>query len=500
MRYQSYLKDRYQAIAAYSGAIFVVIGALFLVPLSVIPFYPEEAQYAGGFLLTSALLMVPGLILWRRFRVDSSLSLTVQEGMVIVVLVWSIVALVGALPFMLILGLNFTQGVFESTSGWTTTGLSVVDVTTAPRIVLFYRSFIQLAGGAGFAIIALSAVTGPVGAGLSLAEGRGDLLAPHVRESTKIVLRIYIAYMIFGIVALYLAGMGWFDAINHAFTALATGGFSTRPESIGYWNDPIIEGVVILLMLLGALNFLTAYTLFRGKFTAVVKNGELRLQTVVLLSCILFLLVLTTTQIYPEFTKALRTAIFEAASALSGTGFSTVSYSLWNEFSWLILIGLMTVGGGSGSTAGGLKQFRVYLLYKATFWEYRKAFMPQHSVNEPAFWQGEQRSFLSDELVRRVALYVFLYLLALFIGTAMVAAHGYALSESLFEFASSLGTVGLSVGVTQPDAPASLMWVQIVGMFLGRLEFFAVIIGLSKLILDARTMVILKSSQERTRI
>jgi trk system potassium uptake protein TrkH len=137
---------------------------------------------------------------------------------------------------MAIGGLNFTQAVFESTSGWTTTGLSVVDVSVAPRLVLLYRSLMQLAGGAGLAVIMLSALAGPAGTGLSAAEGRADQLVPNVRRSAKLVVTIYSGYVIFGGVALNLAGMGWFDALNHAFAAISTGGFSTRAESIGSWG------------------------------------------------------------------------------------------------------------------------------------------------------------------------------------------------------------------------------------------------------------------------
>lgn len=496
MRYRRYLRSRYAGLLGYTGLLLMTIGGLFLVPLGMLLFYPEEAPYAGDFIIVAVPLILVGGLAWRRLTpADGSFSPTLQEGMVIVFIVWLVAVLLGALPLMLALRLDFTQAVFESTSGWTTTGLSVVDVEAAPRIVLFYRSLIQMAGGAGFVIIAIAALTGPAGAGLSAAEGRSDQLAPHVRRSAGIVMRMYLGYIVLGILALRVAGMDWFDSVNHAFTALATGGFSTRAASIGHYDSVAVEAVIVVLMLLGGLNFLTAYTLFKGQFRAFRLNGEIRLEVLLLLVAIPLLLLITTASLYPEVDKAVRSAIFEAVSALTGTGFGTVDHATWDAFGWIMLVVLMTIGGGSGSTAGGLKLGRVYIMFKAIRWEFHRAFLPTHAVNEPSYWQGEDRGFITDQLVRRVAIYGFVYIAFLFLGTAIIAAHGYTLGESLFEYASTLGTVGLSVGVTAPDAPHSMLWAQSVGMFLGRLEFLAVFIGGAKLIADLREMTRRKTQQ-----
>lgn len=490
LRYRNFLRLRYRALLGYAGTILLIIGVLLLAPLLVIPFYPEEIEYAWAFIVPALSLAIGGFLLRRTLIPKTPISLSVQEGMVIVVLVWIVAMFFGALPFMLAHDMNLTLAVFESTSGWTTTGLSVVDVTEAPRIILFHRSFIQLAGGAGFAIIALAAISGPSGSGLSVAEGRGDQLAPHVRQSATLVLRLYIGYIIFGIIALYLVGMTPFDAVNHAFTAVATGGFSTRAESIGHWDSAGVEFVIILLMIFGGMNFLTAYTLFTRKFQPFMRNGEVRLVAFLIPTTCIMLYAVTTNGTYVDTAKDIRVTIFESISALTGTGFSTVSYlnPRWQDFGWLVLIVLMTVGGGSGSTAGGLKQARVYMLYKALKWEFRKAFLPRHTVNEAIIWEGEQPGFLRDNQVRRVALFIFLYLTFYILGSGMVAAHGFTMGESLFEFASALGTVGLSVGVTAPDEPATLLWTKIIGMFLGRLEFLTVLIGLTKVAIDLREM------------
>jgi len=487
-RYRMYLRQRYRVMWGYTGLMCLVSGLLILSPLLLLPFFPGERALAGGFVWPGLLLSAGGLVLWRTLTPPHTVSLTWQEGSVIVVLSWVLSTLVGAIPFIFAIDLNFTQAIFEATSGWTTTGLSVVDVAHAPQLILFYRSVLQLAGGAGFAIIMLSALSGPAGAGLSAAEGRSDLLLPHVRQSAQLVLSMYTGYVAVGTAALWLAGMNWFDALNHAFAALSTGGFSTHPESIGYWDSPLLEGVVIVLMILGSLNFVTGYALFRGKFRATARNGEVKQQTFLTLFFTAVLLFGVTMQLYPDLQKEARVAIFETVTNLTTTGFATVDYRPWNGLGWLSLILLMLIGGGSGSTAGGIKQYRIYALYRGLVWEVRRMFLPPNTLTEPDVWQGENRQFLSSQNLSQVSLYIFLHITFFFFGSGILAAHGYTLKESLFEFASALSTVGTSVGVTAPDAAPGVLWTEIVGMFLGRLEFYTVVVGALKLASDGRAM------------
>lgn len=493
MRQPQFLRQRYKAILSYTGLISLVSGLLILSPLTLLLVFPRELNLTWAFLGPGLTLVILGWLQWIVFKPKAAAALTLQEGAVIVILAWLLADVFGALPFMLVSGLNFTQAIFEATSGWTTTGLSVLDVEQAPVLLLFYRSVIQLAGGAGLAIITLSTLAGPVGPGLTSAEGRAEQLLPQVRRSVKLVLAIYTGYVVAGWLALYLAGMSWFDALNHAFAALSTGGFSTRTASIGYWDSPIIEAVTIVLMLLGMLNFLTAYTLFQRKFKAVLNNGEMHLSAVLIPVSTAVLLLGVTVGFYPALTKAVRVAIFETVAALSTTGFATVDYGDWPRLGWLVLIMLMLIGGGTGSTSGGIKQYRIYALYRGLVWEVRRMLLPSRAVIRPDIWQGERRQFLTDSHLRQIGLFVFLYLVVFWIGTGIIAAHGYSLSESLFEFSSTLSTVGLSVGVTSANAPAGVLWVEIAGMLLGRLEFFTIFIGLSKTLSDLPLLLSWKS-------
>ncbi len=485
MRAPATLKSQYRAILAALGQILILGGALVVTPLLGLMVWPHEAEHAPAFLFPAAALAVGGTAIWRLARAREHVVLRVQEGGVIVLLSWVLICLVSAVPFMTSMGLTFTQAIFESVSGWTTTGLSVVDVTRAPHVVLLWRSIMQLAGGAGLAIIMLSAIAGPVGPGLSHAEGRTEQLAPHVRQSARLVLFICTGYAVVGTLAFRLAGMTFFDAVNHAFTAVSTGGFSTQPKSIGHWDSPAIEAVTIPLMALGNLNFLTAYLLLHGRVRAVTRNGEVRVMAVLIpLSAVLLFLFVSRT-LFPAFGAGARIAVFQSVTALTTTGFSTTSYAGWGSLGFLVLVALMLIGGGTCSTAGGIKQYRVYLLFKALSWELKRPFLPRSAVRENYIWQGERKDYIQDARVRQVATFVFLYLAAYLIGVAVLAAYGFSLRDSLFEFASALGTVGLSIGITSADAPRLVLWTEIVGMFLGRLEFFVVFVAAAKLALDA---------------
>lgn len=487
MHYHNWLGQRYRLILGYTGSIWIVIGLLILSPLLALPFIWAEHPQSPAFAIPGlALIILGALLLWQLPRRQAS-TLTLAEGSVIVVFTWLTAVFVGALPLMSLAHLNFSQAIFEATSGWTTTGLSVIDVESASRLVLLYRSIMQLAGGAGLAIIMLTALTGPVGMGLSTAEGRGDQLAPHVRQSAAIVLELYSGYVVAGILALRLAGMNWFDAINHAFAALSTGGFSTHADSIGYFDSPAIEAVTIVLMLLGTINFLTSYAAVKGRWRVLLRNSEMHVLTFLLALSIPTLLFGVTWGLTPTVGKALRVALFEAVSALSTTGFTTVSYLPWPSLGWLVIIGLMLIGGGSGSTAGGIKQSRIYVLTKAMLAEIRRPLLPRNTILEVSLWQGEEKRFLSSQHIRTEALFVFLYLTLFSLGAGVLTAYGFSLRDSLFEYASAISTIGLSVGVTSPHAPAGVLWTLSAGMFLGRLEFFAIFTGLAKLWVDGRS-------------
>lgn len=486
MREKEYLKLRYSAIISSTGYIFFLAGFLIISPLLLLFAYPDEADVAWSFIIPAVSISLLGFILWRLFRPSRPVILSVQEGGIIVFISWSVVILFSALPFIMAQGVDFSRAVFEAVSGWTTTGLSILDVSKTGKLILFWRSAMQLAGGAGLAVIMMSSIMGPVGIGVSSAEGRGDQLEPHVRRSARLVLMIYGAYAIVGILAYHVAGMTVFDSINHSFAAISTGGFSTRVENIGYWNSTAVEAVSIPLMILGNLSFVTAWYLWRGKLKDVVRNGEIRIMAFLLPLSIALVFIFTSRALYPNLSKSVRVAVFETVSALTTTGFSTVSYSNWNAIGIFILIVLMLIGGGTCSTAGGIKQFRIYFLWKQTIWEIKRLLMPASAVLVKPIWEGDRKVFVDDSRARQISVFIFIYLSAYFIGTAILCCCGYSIQNSMFEFASAIGTVGISIGVTLPTMPDAALWAETIAMFLGRLEFIVIFVSIFKIAADSR--------------
>ncbi|MBN2181669.1 MAG: TrkH family potassium uptake protein, partial [Sedimentisphaerales bacterium] len=212
------LTQAYSNIFHYTGMILILAGVLMLSPLLCLFFYPQEASQLWDFLIPASITISIGIFLWLLFRIKNGQSLDIRQSAVIVVLSWITVCLFSAWPFMTIQKLNFTQAIFESVSGWTTTGLSVINVEQSSHLILLWRSITQWAGGAGLAIIMLATIVGPTGPALGIAEGRSQQLVPQVRQSAKIVMIIYTGYTVLGITAYYFAGMDIFDAVNHTFT------------------------------------------------------------------------------------------------------------------------------------------------------------------------------------------------------------------------------------------------------------------------------------------
>lgn len=487
MRYIEILKERYQLLIKYIGILIMATAFFLLLPLLSLPFYPEEIKYSYAFFVPAIIIFVIGFIAWKYTKHNrEEVSLSLKEGGIIVLVSWIVAVVSSAIPFMLINMLNFTQAIFESMSGWTTTGLSVIDVTKAPKLILLWRSIMQFFGGAGLVVVMLSSVLHPYGFGLYNAEGRSDQLLPHVKKSTKAIMIIYSGYTLGGIILYLIAGMTFFDAFNHSLAALSTGGFSTKANSIGYYNNFSIEIITWILMLIGTTNFATHFALLKGKFKVFFKNGEIRLLMLLNMAFVPILMYFSINQLYESIPKILRRSIFETITAISTTGFSLDTFTTWNLFGTFIIIILMLIGGGTGSTAGGIKLYRIYLIFKSIYWEIKGYFLPENTVRKNYIWRGEKRIAVKSDFVMEAANYVVLYMFTYFLGVLIFLSQGYNLSDSMFEFASALGTVGLSVGITSPDAPSIILWTETFGMFLGRLEFFVIFFAIIKIFKDMK--------------
>ena len=486
MKYKNLLISRYFLISKYIGVIIMFAGGAILSPLLFLMAYPEEAALAPHFLLAAGLSILIGFVLYIYGNKHQSedVELSLNEGSIIVIFSWLGAILFSAIPFITILDMSWTHAIFEVVSGWTTTGLSLVDVTTAPKLILIWRSIMQFFGGAGLAVIALSSLLPVHGMGLYMAEARSDKLLPHVKRSTMMIMKIYTLYTAAGVFLYYFSGMPLFDSINHSMAAISTGGFSTQPDSIGHYNSLSIEVVTIVLMFLGTINFATHYTLLKGKIKIFFKNAEIRLMITLFTLLTPILMFFSLNALYPKLSENFRITFFQIITALSTTGFSTIAFAGWPLFANFIIIIIMLVGGGTGSTAGGIKQYRIYLIFKSIYWEIKEQFLPRRSVSSNYLWRGENKFYVKDQHIKDVANYIILYLFTFFAGVAVHTAYGYSLLDSMFEFGSALGTVGLSIGLISPEAPTGIIWTQTIGMFLGRLEFFIILYAGIKLVKD----------------
>jgi len=237
-------------------------------------------------------------------------------------------------------------------------------------------------------------------------------------------------------------------------------------------------------MLIGNLNFITAFLLFKRKFRFVIKNGELHVLTVIFFTAFLAILFGVVLPLSMPISQSIRISLFETITAITTTGYSTIDYQNWNDFGFLITIILMLIGGGAFSTAGGIKQYRIYILLKSIQWRLYRAFLPKTAVTDNSIWMSDTKKSITDTHKTQVYTFVFIYIAVYIIGVGILTSQGYTLRNSLFEFASALGTVGLSVGITQASAPPIILWSETIAMFLGRLEFIVVIVSIIKIFQD----------------
>ncbi len=465
---------KYSAITAYIGILIAGAGVLLLLPLCSLFFHPEPAGIPLSFALISIAAVFCGLVSWKIFRPEKPAALTNTDAAVIVAVSWIIAVFIGALPFYTTGTLSFIDSIFESMSGWTTTGLTMVNPDSTPAMLLLWRALMQFAGGAGFAVIMLSAIVGALGPGVYEAEARTDHLFPHVIYTARMIVKIYILYFIGGVLFYSLAGMELFDALCHALSGLSTGGFSTHSGSIGHYNSVRIEIVTIFLMLAGTVNFATHHRLLSSRGRKGWRDAELRLMAILILAGTLMIFANFPQGHSADVSMRLRQSVFQTVSGLTGTGYTTVSLRNLGELPLFILVLLMLVEGGTGSTSGGIKQYRVAIIMKSIWWWVRKQFYPSSALIRRNIWRRGELLEIEDKHIQAVAAFIGIYLITYTAGVLIFLAHGFSLVESVFEYASALGTVGLSVGITGPQMPLACKLAQILGMWLGRLEFIAI--------------------------
>jgi trk system potassium uptake protein TrkH len=463
------------------GKLIIIIGILIGIPLMVLPFYMEEVKYAASFLIPSLLSIIIGAflcIVLKRDDNETQWMKMMQYSQLTVLFAWIYGFIAGALPFVLSGQLTFVQALFEAVSGWTTTGLSVMNVEETPAIFLFHRSFMQFCGGLGFVMVMVMFIQGKQAMNLFSAEGHPDKLMPNLKKTARITILMFTALLALGTLVYVILGMPILDSMLHAMSSLSTGGFSTQIDSIGAYKSLGIEAWTIFLMIIGTTNFAVLLLIMKGKFKQVMKISEVRFMWLVIIVFTTLVSFSLFYELYRNLGESIRIAIFNVVSALSTTGYSTVTYANWPSFSIGILILLMLIGGGIGSTAGGLKLTRVYLMLRTAQVNFIKRMSPIRKVTSPFYFKAQGKASIDKDLVEDNMGFITFYMLLYIMGVLILSITAESsLVDAMFEFASALGTVGLSIGITTPDTNNASLIVMIVGMILGRLEIFIVFIG-----------------------
>ncbi|GAL68107.1 TrkH family potassium uptake protein [Jejuia pallidilutea] len=419
-----------------------------------------------------------------------------REGYIVVAFGWIIMALTGSLPYVVTGSIpNFTNAFFETMSGYTTTGASILnDIEAMPKGILFWRSLTHWIGGMGIIVLAIAILPllGIGGMQMFAAEAPGpsaDKLHPRITDTAKRLWLIYFGYTAAETLLLNVAGMSFFDAINHALCTVSTGGFSTKNASVAHWNgQPIIQYIIILFMFLAGTNFVLSYFAFKGKVQKVLHDEEFKLYfrfvaifTIIAAVLIYFRADVSVSSIdhpmvWGEGESAFRHALFQVLAIVTTTGFVTADYTLWTPFLVVFFFGLMFLGGSAGSTSGGVKVVRHLLLIKNGFLEFKRALHP--SAILPVRYNMKA---ISGDIVFNILGFFILYMLSFIIGALVFSMFELDFASAIGLSASSLGNVGPALGDFGPvnnyaALPPLAQWWASFLMLIGRLELFTVLV------------------------
>lgn len=418
-----------------------------------------------------------------------------KEGYIIVTLGWIVMSASGVLPYLLSGAIpDFTNAFFETISGYTTTGASILDdIEVLPKGILFWRSLTHWIGGMGIIVLAIAILPllGIGGMQLFSAEAPGpnaDKLHPRITDTAKRLWLIYVGYTAAETLFLSLAGMSFFDAINHSMATLSTGGFSTKNASLAYWNNqPLIQYIVIFFMFLAGSNFVLSYFAFKGKVQRILQDEEFKFYA----GFILLFVIMTAVVIYynanveiSEFhpmpfgaaESSFRHGLFQVIAVITTTGFVTADFTAWTSFLTVFFFGLMFIGGSAGSTAGGIKVMRHILIIKNGLLEFKRTLHPSAII--PVRFNGKT---VTEHIVYNVIAFFVLYMLLFIIGALVLSAMGLDFITAVGGAASSLGNVGPAFGDLNPVSnfnglPDLGKWWCGFLMLAGRLELFTVLI------------------------
>jgi trk system potassium uptake protein len=436
-------------------------------------------------LLSSLITLLCGGFMWF-FTKNAEKNIDKKEGYFIVTIGWVMFSVFGSLPFFLSGEIpSFTDAFFETMSGFTTTGASILnDIESLPHGLLFWRSLTQWLGGMGIIVLSVAVLPllGIGGMQLFVAEVPGikpDKLHPRIKETAKRLWIIYVAFTLTETVLLFLGGMSVFDAINHSFATMATGGYSTKQASIAAWDSDYIHWVITIFMFIAGVNFTLSYFALKLDFKKVYQNEEFRYYS----GIVLFFVVLFTIVLFFNsdvgLLQAFRDSAFQVVSIITTTGFATVDYLQWIPFLVFLMFVFMFFGGSSGSTGGGIKIIRILLLMKNSLLELKRLIHPNAVI--PVRYNHKA---ISPDIISNVLAFIVFYVLIFVFGSVVMSALGLDLDSAMGSVAASIGNIGPGIGSVGPAENFSHIhdigkWFLSFLMLLGRLEIFTVLIIIS---------------------
>ncbi|NCB07168.1 MAG: TrkH family potassium uptake protein [Bacteroidia bacterium] len=462
------------------GFLLFVEGVAMMLPLMVALFY--RGYDLNAFMISSAITIASGAFILA-FARQAAKDIGKREGFIIVSFVWILFSFFGSLPYIISGAIpNFTNAFFETISGFTTTGSSVLDnIEELPHGILFWRSLTQWLGGMGIIVLSLAIlpVFGIGGMQLYVAEVPGptpDKISPRIRQTAKTLWIIYLGFTLTETVLLWIGGMSFFDAVCHSLTTMATGGFSTKQASIAHWNSPFIQYVITFFMFIAGTNFTLSYLALKGKFRLAFKDEEFRYYTLFVLGFTFLIFTGLSVSTSLGIEKAFRDSLFQVVSIITTTGFATADYLTWQPILTILIFALFFFGGSAGSTGGGIKIMRMVLLLKNSYYELRRMLHP-NAVIPVRF----NKHTVDSKIITNVLAFFMLYFIIFAFSTIIFTLIDPDMESSMGAVATCLGNIGPGLGNVGPAE--TFMHIKPIGkwflsflMLLGRLELFTVLV------------------------
>lgn len=473
----------YRSVFHTLGALWLFLAASMLAPLAWALYYKEYD--APAFVITIILTAVTGYLTWK--LTPAKMEIGIRDGFAIVTLGWITMAFWGALPAFISGAIpSFTDAYFESMSGFSTTGASILtDVEALPYGILFQRSLSHWLGGMGIILLSLAILPmlGIGGMQLFKAEVPGpvtDKLTPRIKQTAEILWGVYLLLTVLETGLLMLGGMSFFESLCHTFGTMATGGFSTRNASIGAFDSPYIQWVIIVFMVLAGCNFALHFRTLRGDFKSYYRDSEFRFYLTMIVIAVAVLLIFNSGGLFSSGGEKFRHTVFQVISIMTTTGYGTHDYELWAPAAHFLLLTLMFVGGMAGSTGGGMKTMRIYILIKQARMELRQIIHPRG-----IFPVRLGKRVISDEVVRNIFGFFLLYILLFVAGALAMTFFGLDILTSIGASAACLNNIGPGLGGVGPtdnysSIPLLGKWILTGLMLIGRLEVYTVIVLISR--------------------